>query len=656
MRLHMSTQTRQELVSIARSRYQSATWTEKRQILNEVVANTGYDRKYAIRLSSSSTSNSPANAAIAEPVIIDPSNTNLGGSNDGRRPRVRSKQYDEPVRVALIAVWKTANCICSKRLVPFLPELVTTTERFGHLSLSAEVRERLLSISRSTVDRLLLSERQVLGRSISTTRRGRLLKHQIPVRAFADWNDVQPGFMEADLVAHCGDRADGAFLNTLVLTDIATGWTECLALQRRSEADVTAALREGQRRLPFRLLGLDTDNGSEFINYELLHYCQREGITFTRSRAYRKNDQAHVEEKNGSIVRRLVGYDRYEGVAAWQELAALYRVLRLYVNFFQPSLKLISKERHGARVTKRYDRAQTPFQRIAATPSLEPAVTARLHCCYAELDPVALLQEMERLQDRLWLHAWKQPEAGQRHMTQHDHRFTAPNKLEPAVAPTLTQQPQHLATFAPALVAAPANVGTDTRPLAGPLRHEASELMTTPGTEASCHLAMTTPSEPDSAAIASPSGDPKSPRMYRRSKKERVPHTWRTREDPFAEVWKQITLQLQIDPGQTAKSLLEQLHEQYPGQFTDGQIRTLQRRVKQWRQNHLYSDAATWDAFYANLIQEEVERSDVLSNGAAATAATSEGTPETWDSSMTLDISGPAATSGTNLVDATNSH
>lgn len=188
-----------------------------------------------------------------------------------------------------------------------------------------------------------------------------ILKRQIPIRTFADWNDIPPGFFEADLVAHCGDNVEGSFLNTLVLTDVATGWTECLALLRRSEADVTGALEARRHLLPFPLLGLDTDNGGEFINYELLHYCERHRISFTRARAYKKNDQAHVEENNGSVVRRLVGYDRYEGKDAWRSLPALFRVLRLCVNFFQPSMKLASKERDGSKVTKRYDDAQTPY-------------------------------------------------------------------------------------------------------------------------------------------------------------------------------------------------------------------------------------------------------------------------------------------------------
>ena len=201
------------------------------------------------------------------------------------------------VRLALVTVWKAANRICARRLMPFLPDFVAALERFGHLSLAGEVRERLLAMSPATADRLLYHERHPAGSTISTTRRGKLLKHQIPVRTFFDWNDLAPGFVEADLVAHCGEGAEGAYLNTLTLTDIATGWTECLALIRRSEADVSAAIHAVRQRLPFPLLGLDTDNGGEFINYDLFRYCEKEKITFTRSRAYRKNDQAHVEEK-----------------------------------------------------------------------------------------------------------------------------------------------------------------------------------------------------------------------------------------------------------------------------------------------------------------------------------------------------------------------
>ena len=216
----------------------------------------------------------------------------------------------------LLTVWYAANQICSKRLVPFIPELVASLEKFGHLSLTVSMRQQLLSISSASVDRLLKVERQQTKKGLSTTKPGSLLKKQIQVHTFMDWDEVIPGFCEADLVAHCGDRVNGTFLNTLVLTDITSGWTEFLALLKRSEADVIAALKIAQKLLPFPLLGLDTDNGSEFINYELLKFCKSQQITFTRSRAYRKNDQAHVEEKNGSIVRRLnVSQDRLTSVA-----------------------------------------------------------------------------------------------------------------------------------------------------------------------------------------------------------------------------------------------------------------------------------------------------------------------------------------------------
>jgi hypothetical protein len=292
MRQKMSLGSRRELLNRLLPRYRSSSWREKRRILDEFVSGSGYHRKYAVTV------------------------LNHGIRDAAYKKRMPARLYDEAVRLALITVWKSANRICSKRLIPFLPEFVGALERFGHLSLPGEVRERLLTMSPATADRLLYQERHPEGGSVSTTRPGKLLKHKIAVRMFSDWNELVPGFMEADLVAHCGDRAEGAFLNTLVLTDIATGWTECLALLRRSEADVSAAIHAVRQCLPFPLLGLDTDNGGEFINYELLRYCEKEKITFTRSRAYRKNDQAHVEEKNGSVVRRLVGYDRYEGMDA----------------------------------------------------------------------------------------------------------------------------------------------------------------------------------------------------------------------------------------------------------------------------------------------------------------------------------------------------
>ncbi len=317
----MSLIARRELQASIREKYRDANWTDKRKILDGFVAATGYERKYAIQLLNS------------DEMPVSPKN------------RPASQRYDEQVRQALISVWNAANQICSKRLVPFLPQLVTAMERHGHLRAPADVRARLLSISAATVDRLLGPERESARQSTSTTSRGNLLKHQIQVRTFADWDDVTPGFLEADLVAHCGSNTNGAFLNTLVLVDIATGWLECMPLLRKCASDVIDGLRVADDLLPFSLQGLDTDCGSEFINYDLLDYCEDKFITFTRTRTHRNNDQAHVEEKNGSVVRRLVGYDRFEGQEAWKALAKLYCVLRKYVNFFQPSLKLLEKER-----------------------------------------------------------------------------------------------------------------------------------------------------------------------------------------------------------------------------------------------------------------------------------------------------------------------
>lgn len=388
----MTIQARRELLSSVRDQYQCATWTEKRWILDGFVVATGYGRKHAISLLAR-----PDITEVRAVAVIE-----------------RQRKYDAPVKQALITLWYAADQICSKRLAPFLPELVESMERHGHLSLPKEVRERVLQMGHSTIDRLLKTERRVAGRkSIGATTAGNLLKRQIPVRTFADWNEDCPGFFEVDLVAHCGGDVSGSFLNTLVLTDIATGWTECVPLLQKSAANVITGIELVTDLLPFKLLGIDTDNGSEFINHDLVDYCAKHEITFTRSRAYKKNDQAHVESKNGSIVRRVVGYERFEGYAAWQALTQLYAVLRHYVNFFQPSLKLLSKSRSGATVTKRYDSAKTPSKRVQASPAVAAQNKGMLIKQTRRMDPVDLLNSVQRAQDRLWAHAWQRPIEGE---------------------------------------------------------------------------------------------------------------------------------------------------------------------------------------------------------------------------------------------------
>ncbi len=281
--------------------------------------------------------------------------------------------------------------------------MLDALERHDELTLDAPTRALLLSLSPATADRLLApTRRALLPRGRTTTKPGSLLKHQIPIRTFADWDDDRPGFLEIDLVSHGGESASGEYLHSLGLTDIATQWTECVALPNRGEQAVGAAIAHARTLLPVPVLGLDSDNGGEFINHHLYCYCVREEITFTRCRPYKKNDQCHVEQKNYSIVRQTIGYERYEGDAACIALAMVYRSLRLFTNFFQPSVQLVSKERDGGKVTKRYDVAQTPYQRMLAAPTVKESVKERLRAEYLALNPAALRREIEAGQEALW--------------------------------------------------------------------------------------------------------------------------------------------------------------------------------------------------------------------------------------------------------------
>ena len=237
---------------------------------------------------------------------------------------------------------------------------------------------------------------------MSTTRAGRLLKHQVPIRTFAEWDAARPGFTEIDLVAHGGDSAHGEYVHTLTLVDVATGWCEFRAVPYRSQRDVFAALQVQRERLPFPLLGIDSDNDGAFINAHLLRYCEAEHLTFTRSRPNKKNDQCHVEEKNGSVVRRTIGYDRYEGEPATRAFNALYDGLRLWVNFFQPSMKLVAKHRLGSTVRKTYDRPQTPYQRVLASPHVSEQDKQVLRDIFQALNPLALRQELDRRLEAVW--------------------------------------------------------------------------------------------------------------------------------------------------------------------------------------------------------------------------------------------------------------
>jgi len=339
---------------------------------------TGYHRKAAVRLLGST------------------------GRSSGRR-RGRPRVYGAAVVDALVRLWEADDEACGKRLAPFLPELVASLERHGELGVSAEVRGQLLGLSAATIDRLLRPARQRgLRRPWRQGVVAGSLKAQIPVRTFGDWRGVTPGSVQADLVLHCGGTLEGFYLTTLTLVDVATSWTECRAVWGLGMARVSAALHEVRGRLPFGLRELHTDNGSEFLNQRLYPYCQREGIRMTRGRPYRKNDQAYVEQKNGAVVRKQVGHQRFSSPAALKQLARVYALVGPYENFFQPVRKVIAKERVGARVVKRYDTAQTPYRRLLATDVLNAEQQQALAAAYDRLNPVRLHREIEDALAALW--------------------------------------------------------------------------------------------------------------------------------------------------------------------------------------------------------------------------------------------------------------
>lgn len=381
---------RQAVVAKTASRYQRSRKKEKSLILSEFVELTEYSRAYARRV------------LRQHGQRLKPGKQSLVGDVRLRAPRHRSPCYDERVKAALIKIWRMMDYICGKRLQPALPELLTVLERHNELRCDRRTREKLLRISAATIDRLLRPERRKYElRGRSRTKPGTLLKHQIPIRTFAEWDEQQPGFGEIDLVGHDGGVAAGEYCQTLDLTDVATTWTETMAVRNKAQARVFEALQKVRKNLPFPLLGLDSDNGSEFINDELLRYCKQEQISFTRSRPYRKNDNCFVEQKNYSIVRRAVGYARYDTDEQCQLLNELYSYLRLYTNFFLPTMKLKSKERVGSRVKKKYDQALTPYQRVMQSKLISKAKKEQLRIKYATLNPVALKRKLERVQQRL---------------------------------------------------------------------------------------------------------------------------------------------------------------------------------------------------------------------------------------------------------------
>ena len=377
----MSLKSKHELLEVVRPRYLKATKIEKQKMLDEFTAATGYHRKHAIRVLK---------------------NQSQVQKHHNRKTKTYKTIYRGEVVQALEQIWEIYGQICSKRLQPFLPEAIKVLERCKEIEFSKNTKELLLKISSASIDRCLRPVRIKTPHGLSTTKPGSLLKNLIPVRTFTEWDAEQPGFMEIDLVAHCGNTTEGQYLNTLTCTDISTGWTDVTALPRRSKEAVSQAIHRMRQRLPFPLLGIDSDNGSEFINDLLYGYCLDEKITFTRSRPYKKNDQAHVEQKNWSVVRHTVGYDRWETDQEFAILESIHADLRLYINFFQPSFKLSAKERIGNKTIKRYDTAKTPYQRVLERKDISLEAKARLLNLYVQLNPAELRRSIDLKTAKLW--------------------------------------------------------------------------------------------------------------------------------------------------------------------------------------------------------------------------------------------------------------
>ena len=477
----ISRSARKEILEAVKRRYERASKSEKGAILSEFTAVSGCHRKHAIRLL----------------------------SPQREVPRVKSviegeRVYDEAVKAALVLIWETADRICGKRLKAVIPLLVNAMEKHGHLTLDSEVRTKLLVVSAATIDRMLTPVRKGAG----MRRRRRLAKKvtkEIPIKTFSDWKDPLPGFLEIDFVVHGGGSMAGEYLHSLVATDVCSGWVEAVALLAREQTLAIEGLNRIRRQLPITTRGIDSDNDGAFINETLASYCKQADIIFTRSRPHHKNDQAWIEQKNGAVIRRMVGHERFSGLVAGQALAQLLEAVRLFVNYFQPSFKLRERIREGAKLKKSYHPPATPCDRLLVHEAVDDAVKGALRRQRDQLDPVELLHRIRQGQSAL----------------------AALSTGEPSDGPGRKSLDQFLASL---------------------------------------------------------------PQLWRQGearpthrKEEPKARYWRTREDPFNAVWTDILLWLQEEPDTIAKVLLQKLNEKYPGQFTDKVLRTLQRRIGEWR-------------------------------------------------------------------------
>ncbi|UVK48862.1 transposase family protein (plasmid) [Mesorhizobium sp. AR07] len=527
MKTKMTHAMRMELANAVRDRYAAATTKDKRRILEEFIAATGYHEKSAIRV------------------------LNSHPKPKHRQIRQRLSLYDEAARGALIVLWEASDRVCGKRLKALLPILLPALERNGHLKLEEEIHHKVLSMSAATIDRLL----QMPRRNMRTKKPPRVVpepRRRIKMRTFADWNEPLPGSMEMDLVAHCGEANRGSYVHSLVLTDIASGWTEAAPIVVREGTLVVETLERIRMGLPFALRALDVDNGSEFVNNRLIEYCLGHGIELTRSRPYRKNDQAWIEQKNGAVVRKLLGYRRFEGLAAARAITRLYGASRLFVNFFQPSFKLAAKQRDGAKVAKRYHPPQTPCERLLQAEGIPMAAKSKLREIAADLDPLKLLEEMRAVQAYLAALA------------------------DGETPPPTTSEPPDLAAFVASLSSA----------------WHAGEIRPTFSTEAKPRYLRSLQKVSTQTLIAAPTAAlkpviPPTPAATAAKMQEKPKPVYaepgQARVQALRMVWPIVCRRLEEFPNINAAQLFEELCVQFPGRFTRKQYKTLVRRVNLWR-------------------------------------------------------------------------
>ena len=389
MRLRM--REKRAVIGVTAEKYRKVSKKEKGSVLEHLVELTGYTKRYAAWL----LRHHGRRMATGKTVVV--------GDITKKIARTRPRAYEGEVVEVLKKIWMIMDCICGKRLRVALGEIIPVLRENFEIQLSTDDEQKLQKMSAATIDRLLACERKKYNlKGRSQTKPGTLLKHQIPIRTFSDWDESKPGFVEIDLVGHDGGDGRGDFCQTLDVTDVHTGWTETEAVRNKAQVWVFKGLTAIRKRLPFHLLGIDSDNGSEFINNELYRYCIGERITFTRARPHRKNDNCFVEEKNWSVVRRNVGYRRYDSVEEFEVLNELYSHLRLYTNYFLPTMKLVNKERVGSRVKKTYDQPKTPYKRVLdSSDAVTAAQKRRLTEAYRKLNPAELKRSITSLQRKL---------------------------------------------------------------------------------------------------------------------------------------------------------------------------------------------------------------------------------------------------------------